>query len=448
MPRSGKMPVIDLKTPVQYKLSNGMTVLVVENQKFPRVSVSLYIDEPPFMETDKTGVSDLISALLGSGTATISKDDFNEEIDFLAARISFSIDGGFATCLSNYFPRVLELLADAVLHPNFTQNELDKEKAKLLQSIKSGENSAATISSRVRNTLIYGKKHPYGEYPTEHTINRITLTDVQSFYSRYFSPTNAYMVVSGDVQVDEVKLLINNYFSAWKPAPSFEKKWIEPDDVAFTQINFVDLPNASQAEIRVDNLIELTMANPDYFPMLVANYILGGGFGSYINMNLREKNGFTYGANSFFNPNKWTKGTFGISTKVRSSVVGEAITQILSEIHRIRTEAVSDAHIAQAKANYLGSFIRAAENPQTTARYAINIKTRNLPDDFYKTYIANINAVTKEDILRVAHKYFKINKLRFVVVGKGSEILPTLTALTFQGKNIPVVCFDKFANLI
>lgn len=214
-------------------------------------------------------------------------------------------------------------------------------------------------------------------------------------------------------------------------------------DVQYAQINFVDMPNAVQSEIRANNLVDLTMADEDYFPVLIANYILGGGFGSYINMNLREKHGFTYGARSGVDSDKWTKGNFGVSTKVRNAVTDSAVVEIMKEIKRIREEDVSDENIETAKSKYLGDFIMATENPQTIARYAINIKTNKLPDDFYKNYIAKINAVTKADIKRVANTYFRPDNLRFVIVGKGVEVADKLEALKHNGKSVPVFYFDK-----
>ncbi len=446
IPTSGKTPVINLGTPYTYKLSNGMTLLVVENNKLPRVSISLSIDQPPVLEGNKMGIADLTSSLLGNGTTSISKDAFNEEVDFLAANISLSAGGGYASSLSKYFPRVLELMADAALNPNFTQEEFEKEKAKLLQGIKFGENSAESIVGRVQGALVYGKNHPYGEFSTEESINSITLDDVKAFYKEHFVPTNAYIVVSGNIKVKEAKNLVTKYFKKWKPGKSTPKPITTPSDVEFTQINFVDLPNAVQSEIRFNNLVDLKISDKDYFPVLIANYILGGGFGSYINMNLREKNGFTYGASTSVGANKWTRGDFEGATKVGNDVLDKAIVEILKEIQRIRNEEVADDLIAQAKASYLGSFIMATENPQTIARYAINIKTQNLPADFYKNYVANINAVTKEDIKRVANKYFKNNNLRFTVVSKGSEVADKLEAITFNGKSIPVYYFDKLGN--
>ena len=165
-----------------------------------------------------------------------------------------------------------------------------------------------------------------------------------------------------------------------------------------------------------------------------------------INTNLREKHGYTYGASSSFNPNKWTKGAFGITTQVRNAVTDSAVVEVLKEIKRIQTDDVSDEKLAQAKAQYLGQFIMATEKPQTTARYAINIKTQGLPADFYKNYIANINAVTKEDVKRVANKYFKANNLRIIVVGKGAEVAKSLEQVQFEGKKIEVKQFDKYGE--
>ncbi|GIM56137.1 hypothetical protein CAPN006_05310 [Capnocytophaga canimorsus] len=446
MPKPGKTPAINLKTPAIHKLPNGITLLVVENHKLPWVRLSFVMDVAPFAEGDKAGISDLTSSMMGNGSKNISKDDFNEEVDFLGGSIHLSTGGGSASSLPKYFPRIVEMMADAALNPNFTQEELDKEKARLIQGIKSGENSADAIASRVQGVLIYGSQHPYGEYATEQTINSITLEDVNSFYKDHFSPANVYMVVSGDIKEEQAKELISKYFYNWMPSTAMQKTVSSPTDVQYTQINFVDMPNAVQSEIRVNNLVDLTLSNKDFFAVLIANHILGGDFGSYINMNLREKHAFTYGAGSSVGTNKWTKSNFKIQTKVRNAVTDSAVVEILKEVNRIREEYVTDKSLAQAKAQYLGKFIMATENPATMAQYAINIKTQNLPEDFYKNYIANINAVTKEDIKRVANKYFKTNNLRFTIVGKGSEVAPKLEALTHNGKAMPVFYFDKFGN--
>ena len=139
MPKPGPAPEINLQEPMSLEMQNGLKVLVVENHKLPRVSIQLRIDNPPILEGNKAGVSSLTASLLGNGSKTITKDDFNEEVDFLGARISFGSQSAFASSLSKYFPRILELMADAAINPNFTEEEFDKEKQKLLTGLKAQE---------------------------------------------------------------------------------------------------------------------------------------------------------------------------------------------------------------------------------------------------------------------------------------------------------------------
>src|SRR5690606_20767748 len=147
----------------------------------------------------KAGESALLGAMLGNGTTSISKDDFNEEVDFLGANISFGASSAYASSLTQYSSRILELMADAVINPLLTEEEFQKEKDKLLEGLKSSEKSVDAIAGRVGNALSYGKNHPYGEITSEETVNNVTFGDVVAFYDKYFNPNNAYLVVIGDV---------------------------------------------------------------------------------------------------------------------------------------------------------------------------------------------------------------------------------------------------------
>ena len=189
-------------------------------------------------------------------------------------------------------------------------------------------------------------------------------------------------------------------------------------NVQFTQINFVDMPNAVQSNISLTNNVELKMNDADYHSVLIANKILGGGFGSYLNMNLREEHGYTYGARSSVGTSRYNASRFTAGAAVRNAVTDSAVVETLKEIKRIKTEPVDAKDLANAKAKYVGDFVLALERPQTIARYALNIKLNNLPSDFYTTYLEKINAVTVEDVTRVANKYFKTENARIVVVGK------------------------------
>ena len=448
-PESGPTPKIDLIKPKSFELKNGLTVLVVEDNKLPTFSLRITIDNPPILEGKKSGLNSLSNALFGEGSKNIEKDTFNEEVDYLGASISMGMGFAFANGLTKHKERIFELISDAALNPNFEEEELIKEKEKLITAIKGDENNPSSIAQRVRGVLTYTKNHPYGEFQTEESINNVSIKDIEDNYNMMFRPNNAYMVVSGDVKFEEIKKLVNKYFSKWKKSKKeLQSKIIQPIDVQKTEINLIDMPDAVQSELSVMNITNLQNNSKDHHAALVTNFILGGSFNSYLNSNLREENGWTYGAGSSIARNKWTKSTFRASTSVRNVVTDSAIVETLNEIHRIRNEYVSDKMLDAAKATYLGNFIMSTEDKSLLADFAVNIKTQNLPEDFYETFISKINEVTKEDVMRVAQKYLKTDNLRIVVVGKGSEIADKLETVNYNGKLLPVKYFNKMGEQI
>ena len=439
-PKPGASPSVKIGKPQTFTLQNGLKVMVVENHKLPRVSFTLSLDNAPYAEGNKKGVSEITSELIGSGSAKISKDAFNEEIDFLGAEINFDNNGANASGLSKYANRILELMADGALNSVFTQEEFDKIKAKLIEALKTQEKSVPAVAGRVQNVLAFGKSHPAGEFLTEASINNITLEDVKLNYHTYFVPENAYLIVIGDVKFDKVKKQVENLFGSWLKATAPNVSITDPKDVQYTQINFVDMPNAVQSEISVMNISNLKMTDKDYFATIIANQILGGDFNSYLNMNLREKHAWTYGASSSITGNK-RLSTFRAASQVRNAVTDSAVVQFMSEINRIRTEKVSDEMLRNVKAGYVGRFVMQIQKPQTVATYALRTKTQGLSDDFYENYIKSINAVTADDVIRVANTYFLANKSRIVIVGKGADVLPALEKL-----KIPIFYFDKYGS--
>ena len=448
-PKQGETPTIDLKKPTIFTLKNGLTVIVVENKKLPTFSVRITIDNPPLLEGDKSGLNSLSGSLFGEGSKNITKEVFNEEVDYLGATISLGMGFAYANGLSKHQEKIFELLSDAALNPNFLQEELDKEKNILITGIKADENSPAAIAERVTGILTYSTDHPYGEYLTEESIKNVTLKDIENNYKRMFRPNNAYMVVSGDVDTEKIKELVNDNFSKWKASKKdLDNEIVSPQDVSSTEINIIDMPDAVQSELRVLNITNLRTNSEDHHAALVTNYILGGAFGSYLNMNLREENGWTYGARSSIARNKWTSATFRASTSVRNEVTDSAVVETLGEINRIRDEFVSDEMLSTAKAKYLGNFIMSTEDKSLLADFAVNIKTQDLPEDFYETFISKINSVTKEDVKRVANKYLKPENLRVIVVGKGADIADKLENITYKNKLIPVKYFNKYGEEI
>ncbi|WP_244281323.1 M16 family metallopeptidase [Flavobacterium plurextorum] len=439
-PKPGNPPVVNIKKPQTFVLANGMKVLVVENHKLPRVSFNLTLDNAPFTEGNKKGVDELTSSLIGNGTKKTAKEAFNEEIDFYGANINFSSSGAYASSLSKYSGRVLELLAEGALQPNFTQSEFDKEKAKLLEGLKADEKSVPAIASRVVDVLAFGKNHPSGEYLSEQTVKNVTLADVQANYATYFVPENAYLVIIGDIKFKEAKAAVEKLFNGWKKQSAPKNTYPNPENVSKLQIDFVDVPNAVQSEISLVNTVNLRMSDPDFFPAVIANQILGGDFNSYLNMNLREQHAWTYGASSSIGSGKYVT-KFKASSAVRNTVTDSAVVQFIKEIKRIRTEKVSEDVLKNVKAGYIGRFVMQVEKPQAVARYALNIETEKLPADFYEKYIQTINNVTADDIYRVANKYFLLDNMRIVIAGKGSDVITGLEKL-----QIPIYYFDKYGN--
>ena len=431
-PKSGPAPVINLGTPSTFTLKNGLKVIVVENKKLPRAYASLDVDNYPDFEGDIKGVSSLVSTLMGNGTKNQSKDNFNEEVDYMGASLSLSAGGGYASSLKKYFPRIMEMMSDGLLNPLFTQEEFLKERNRLIDEIKAAQKSVSNIASQVGDKLFYGGNHPYGEFATIKTVENITLEDVQNYYSTYAKPNNAYLTIVGDVDFNKIKKLVTSLFKGWKKGKLPEYEMPIVNDVSKNEINFVDMSNAVQSEITVGNIINISMADPDYFALRLANQILGGGSGRLYE-NLREDKGFTYGAYSGVTTSRYV-GNFYASTSVRNEVTDSSVVEIINEINRIISDNVSESKLASVKEKFVGNFIMSTERPSTIATFALNIDKYNLPSNFYETYLDNFQKVTVEDIKRVTNKYFKNNILRIVIVGKGKEVISSLEKLPYEIK--------------
>lgn len=438
MPKPGPTPTINIAKPKTFTLPNGLQVLVVENNKLPRVSVNLSMDRPPIYEGDIAGVTSIMADQIGKGSKTISKDDFNKKVDYLGASLRFSSGGAFANSLSKYFPQVLNLMADAIINPNFDAKEIQDDKDRTLEGLKADEKNAQSIANRVNNALIYGKNTARGEFETEESIKKISLADVQNSYKKYYAPDNAYLVIVGDVKYSTVKSLVTKAFSTWKKSNT-KFAALEPvSNVSTTEINVVDVPTAVQSIVNVGNVNTLKMTDANYFPGMIANYILGGGAEARLFMNLREKNGFTYGAYSSLSASKYSP-EFSADASVRNEVTDKAVKEFMTEINGIST--VKPEELANAKAKMKGSFIMSLEKPETIARFALNQKVNNLPADFYSNYLKSIDQVTEADATKAVNATIFPKQTRIFIAGKASDIAEGLEKLGY-----PVKYFDKYAN--
>lgn len=215
-PKSGPAPEIKIGEAETFTLENGLKVFVVKNNKLPRVSFTLVLEKDPILEGDKAGMTGFVGEMMTAGTTNRTKDQLDEEIDFIGASLSASANSVFASSLKKHQEKVLELMADVLYNPVFPQGELDKLKKQTLTGLTQSKDNPDAISGRLSSALVYGKNHPYGEVATEATINNVTVEDVKSYYQTYFKPNIAYLAIVGDMDKAEAEVVVKKYFANWK----------------------------------------------------------------------------------------------------------------------------------------------------------------------------------------------------------------------------------------
>ena len=448
VPESGPTPEIFFGKPQTFMLENGLTVMVVENNKLPRASASLSFDNPLIFEGEIAGVSSILAEMIGNGTQSISKEDFIEEVDFMGASLNITGSGAFAGSLKRYFPRVLELMSQAVLEPLFTQEEFDNQKNLIKESLKTSEKDVSTAASRVQNFITYGANHPNGEFVSQASLDNASFNDAVDFYNNFSSPNNAYLVILGDIKFEEIKSKVTDLFSSWESKDVITNSFPEPKNPDETEVIFVDMPNGVQSVVTVINTIDFNKKEADYFPALVATRILGGGGAGRLFNNLREDKGWTYGSYSSISESYKTKGLILAQAQVKNEVTDSAAVELLVELDKMRNKLVTDEELMSTKAKYTGNFVMSLENPATIAGFARNIITQDLPENYYNSFLENINNVTKQDVQNAAQKYFSPNKTRIFITGKGSEILEKIEGIEFDGKKLKVRYFDQYGSEI
>ena len=442
MPEPGPAPMIKLGAPVTYHLKNGMTILVVESHKVPKISATLFIDAGQIKEGKKAGVLDLMGQMLGEGTTTMSKAEFDEAVDVLGANLSFTHTGGSVDALTKYFPQAFELMSKGLISASFSQSSFDKIQLQVLtDKINSSKNTKA-IAKEVVGALTFGSDNPSGEFSTVETIKALTLSDVTQAYSQYITPSRSYLTIVGDIKPEAAKALAEKWFSNWNGAQltlAISPKASNPPQ---TEIDVVDLPNAVQSDITVINLVNLKLDADDIYAAKLANLIFGGGSNAYLFKSLREKRGFTYGAYSNLGSGRF-QTTFSSNAAVRTAKTDSAVMEFLTQLKRIRTEPISSEELENAKALYNGSFALNMEDSSVPAAYARNILLNKLPADYYRNFLKRINAVTVEQVQQAADKYFSIDNARIIVVGNAAQYLKALKELPY-----PIEEYDRFAKPI
>ena len=432
-PEPGPAPEIKLGSYDSFTLKNGLKVFVVNDDRLPVVAFNLVIDRDPILEGKDAGYVDAAGQLLRTGTKTRTKDQIDEEVDFIGATLNTSSTGVYASSLKKHVNKLLDLMSDVVLNPEFKQEELDKIVKQTLSGLAAAKDDPDAISSRVTNAIFYGKDHPYGEVETEETVKSITLDMCKQFYSTYFRPNIAYLAIVGDITKPEAQKLVEKYFGSWQSKDVPEENCPTPKPPLISKVDLVDRANSVQSVLKLGYPVDLKIGSDDAIKASVLNTILGGSFTSRINKNLRETHGFTYGARTSLRADR-VIGSFTASTTVRNSVTDSAITEIINEMKKIRNDKVPADELQLTKNYMTGNFARSLESPQTVANFAINIERYGLSKDYYKNYLKNLNAVTSDEVLITAKKYIKPNSMYLVVVGNTDEIAKSLLHFSITGK--------------
>lgn len=340
-PAPGKAPLIQVASPVKFTLTNGLKVFVVKNTKLPKVTATLALDVDGFKEGDKAGLADMSGQLLQRGTTTKSKAELDEAVEFLGGSLFTSSQSASVSSLKSNFPKLMELMAEVILRPALSSDELEKVRKQTISGIESNKDEPDAISNNVMKKLVYGANHAFGEITTVKTVNAIKVDDVKNFIKTYWIPNNAYLIFVGDIDPANAKLLAEKNFGTWAKGTFTQPVYEKPATPATTYVAIVDRPASVQSVVAIATTVNLTKGSPSDIPSNVMNNILGGGFSGRLFANLREKHAFTYGAYSSISPSKQI-GMFSAEASVRNEKTDSSIQEILNELNIIRNTKVRE----------------------------------------------------------------------------------------------------------
>jgi zinc protease len=423
-----KLPPMRSKT-----LSNGLEILIIEHHELPVVAFRLILKTgTAYDPKGQAGLANLTADLLRKGTDTHTATEIAETIDFVGGSLGAGADRDmtYVTCkvLTKYFDTGLDLLADVILNPAFEQQEIDRLKSQTTSSIIQQKDDPNVVVGWEFNRQLFGE-HPFAAPPvgTVKSLDSIGRDDIIRFHKEFYRPNNTILCVVGDVRPKEVFKKVEKKLSNWKRGRVPELSFPPPPPLSGYRIVLVDKPDLTQSNIKFGHL-GVDRSNPDYFPLVLMNYILGGSFVSRLNNVVRVEKGLTYGIWSQFEMNK-EPGAFVVTTFTRNDSTLNAIKASLVELRRIQEEGVTEEELKEAKAFYRGYFPLRFETPEQIATRILETKIYGLGKNYLQDYVKNIDNVAIEEVDRVAKRYLGPDNLVFVVVSKADEVKADLEKL-------------------
>jgi zinc protease len=434
----GKAPVnkevlkVKLPRAQEATLKNGLQVILLESHKIPTFNMQLVVLSGGLSDkADYRGLASFTAALLREGTSKRSSKDIAEQVDALGATLTANAGLSSMTSTVNTsglienLDQTLGLFADVIRNPTFPQAEVDKYKTRTLAQLQFQRSIPQFLAAEQFQRAIYGANHPAALVaPPAESLKKLTSKDLAEFHSTYYRPNNAMIAIVGDVTMKQILPKLEKAFGDWEkgtvPAQSIPPAPAQAD----ARIYLIDRPGSVQTVLQLGTLgIERT--SPDYFAVLLADRVLGGGPSGRLFLNLREDKGYTYGAYSNFGGSKF-KGTWTSSSEVRTDVTEGAMKEFMYELNRLRNDVVPAEELDNAKRAIIGSFALSLEQPNALLQNIITQKLYNLPADYWDTYPQKVSAITAADVQRAAQKYIDLGHLQVVAVGdaaKAREVL-------------------------
>src|SRR6266850_6655730 len=406
-------------------LPNGLKVVVVEDKRLPLVSYRLALRVGSAYDPPKLpGLADLLAGLLPEGTQSRTSRQIADEIARMGASLNAGANSDYtivaASALTKFREKVLGLLAEVALQPSFPENEVELAKQNTKESLRQQRAQPSFLATEMVSRVMFGS-HPYSVVaPTPESLDLSSRDDFVQFHRSKFVPNNAVFIVVGDVSFDELLTQIDGLFSGWKQGTTLSDDFPAPPIRTTRSAYLIDRPGSAQSNIVIANR-GITRTNADFFPMLLMHTVLGANASSRLFMNLREEKGYTYGAYSNLDARR-TAGTFRATAEVRTPVTGASLHEFFYELGRIRDEAVTAEELKNAKSYLSGVFPIRIETQDGLIDQLVSIRMYDLPDDYLHIYRDRINAVTVEEIQRVAQSHVMPDRAAIVVVGDAAEI--------------------------
>ena len=428
--REVRFPPYQIRT-----LPNGLQVVAVLHHEQPIVSMRMIVRAGGALDPkDKFGLADLTASLLTQGTETQSATELNEAVDFIGGVMS----AGAATDLSfinmivmkDSFDIGLRMLSDIARRPAFAPSEIERQRQQILSSLQVSFQDPEYVADAVFRRLVYGF-HPYAwpQSGTPDTLARITRDDLLSFHRRFFVPNNTIIAVVGDVTDDEAFAGVTKVFGDWQRGDVPAETSLAPPDPT-RRIVIVNKPDAVQTEVRVGHL-GIRRNHADYMPFNLATRILGGEGANRLHQVLRTERGLTYGAQAEMNTLRET-GAIQASTNTRSEATGEVLRLMVDEFWRLQRDRVGERELAEAKNYMTGSFPLTIETADAIATQVLNVLFYGLPVEQLQSFRERVDAVTTDDVQRVARFYLRPDRLSIVLVGNSEAFIPQLRRLGFS----------------